>query len=493
MKKLIFLLSILCIRINGYAQNEGNNWVFPDQCGIRFNGVSAVPFSSAIAPNVGLPLLNQTSISDTNGDMFCYAAATSWYWSSLHVFDRNNNVMPNGSTLAGHTNFASLLLPYPDRDSLICLFHLCLDSTNLNQDILFYSLIDKNANSGLGDVILRDSVLYNSSYPLSQHKLAACKHANGRDWWIFIADLNLGYVSFLLTPNGISFNNVQFVGSFSDSLELGKMIFSNDGTKMVSVCPAGILDVFDFDRCTGQLGNFRDVGEHLTPMPYQYFSVSFSPNGNLVYASAWNTVKVFYQWDLTAGNIQASKTLLCQYPDTGMITDYTYFWHNLGPDGKIYIPMANNYFAGGNNYITQHLDVIEFPDTPGIGCNYVRQGFDLGGRRVTGCLPNMPFYGLGSMNGSPCDSLVSDILEISATISKELSVFPNPFTSKFTWQLHNSEKIEQVFISDITRRNIKHLSPNLSDAELNLTPGVYILSVKTKTKTYNTKLVCQSK
>src|SRR5437868_13937008 len=109
---------------------------------------------------------------------------------------------------------------------------------------------------------------------------------------------------------------------------------------MMDVSDSGYVDVFDFDRCTGQLSNYLDIGEHVLTEATGYYSAAFSPNGNIIYVSPFYYTKVFYQWNLDAGtitDIRNSKTLLNQYPDTGIVTSNTYFWHNLAPDGKIYI------------------------------------------------------------------------------------------------------------------------------------------------------------
>jgi hypothetical protein len=479
----LFLLSAPA----SHAQKEDNTWTFPDRVSMNFNDMSNIIVdTSAIGPNGGFPLINQSTISDNEGNLFCYSAGTQYSFHGLYVYDRNHNIMPHGYNLQGHPGLTSLLVSFPGSDSLIYLFHYSRDTVNTNNFRLFYSIINKNLNGGLGDVMLRDSmILYGT---LANLKLAICKHGNGRDWWLFTKDyLSDVYYYFLLTPNGIINMGTQNIGS-NDHRVYGKLIFSNDGTKMMSVSDLGCLNVFDFDRCSGLLSNYKDIGEHTVTEATGYYSAAFSPDGNIIYVSPFYDTKVFYQWNLNAGtitDIRNSKLLLNEYPDTGIINiNYAYFWHNLAPNGKIYIPMANNYWVNGNTYVSQHLDVIENPDVPGIGCNYVRQGFSLNGKRVCGNMPNMAYFALGADSGSICDTLVH--IGISEISEKEniIEVFPNPSSGIFSLQLKDlSDKIISVQVEDIFGTKVLSAKTFVSTFDISNKPqGIYFVHVKTQKK-----------
>jgi hypothetical protein len=293
-----------------HAQKEGNIWTFPDRISINFSDTSNIVVDTSADAGSGgfFPLANNSTISDSLGNLFCYSTALNLGLHATRVYDRNHNVMPNGNNLQGNGIFSSLLLPYPGIDSLIYLFHMGRDQVNTNNFMLFFSLINKNLNGGLGDIIVRDSQLLYGT--ISWLKLATCKHGNGRDWWLFTKDYNADiYRYFLITPEGITNMGAQNIGS-NDQRGYGKLIFSNDGTKMMNVSDSGSVSVFDFDRCSGLLSNYRGIGEHSFAQQYQYFSAAFSPNGNVIYVSTFNLVKVLYQWNLNAGtltDIQNSK------------------------------------------------------------------------------------------------------------------------------------------------------------------------------------------
>jgi hypothetical protein len=479
---IIFLiLSLICLQT--FAQKEGNIWCFPDRCGIDFNNtLNLDTFSSAVGSmGLGFPLGNQCSISDSSGNLFCYAAATDWTMHALYVWDKNHQIMPHGNNLQGHPNLNSLLLPYPGLDSLICLFHFGIDSLNSNFYRFFFSTINKNLNGGYGDIVIKDSLIYYGT--VASYSSASVRHANGRDWWIIIRNYASGaYIKYLLTPAGISFQDSTIIGS--QSYFFGRMAFSHDGSKLMTVEVPGIIDVFDFDRCNGQLSNYRDIGEHIIGnQAYQYFNCEFSPNGNVIYVSPWNVKKVFYQWNLSAGDItavRASKTLLNEYSDTGLYQSSTYFLHKLGPDGKIYIPISFNY--GPDTPFTHYLDVIENPDVPGLGCNYIQQAFNLGSHFVAGDLPNIPYYGLGADSGSVCDSLVG----IHEVTSKEnsIEIFPNPSAGILSLRLRDvNDKIILIRVEDLIGKEVFSNKNSFPTVDITNQPaGIYFVHATTQKK-----------
>ena len=139
--------------------------------------------------------------------------------------------------------------------------------------------------------------------------------------------------------------------------------------------------------------------------------------------------KATYQFDLLAPNPYQSKTLLNAVLDTGYYTLMTVGLHSLGPDDKIYIPKGRG--PGYNNYYTNHLDVIQYPDSPGIACHYTISGFDLSPNYTQVMLPKYPNYSLGPVVGSACDSLTNKISEVNLEDKFHVQVFPNPAHDKF--------------------------------------------------------------
>ncbi len=160
----------------------------------------------------------------------------------------------------------------------------------------------------------------------------------------------------------------------------------------MAVTPTGVVDVFDFDRCTGFLGKWDSLGTVASsiPGPDNYYGCSFSPDGSKVYASEvfpFSGYSKLWQWDLTAPDIRASKTLIFISPDS-----IEFGQHQLGPDGNIYISNLSYYnFQDTANY---NLSVINDPNQAGLACNFSYASLYLEGRRTTYNLPNLPNYSL---------------------------------------------------------------------------------------------------
>jgi hypothetical protein len=73
-----------------------------------------------------------------------------------------------------------------------------------------------------------------------------------------------------------------------------------------------------------------------------------------------------------------------------------------------------------------NLSVINYPDSLGFACGYAPYSFYLGGKRTYYGLPNNPDYDLGSLIGSPCDTLVGINEAPSANTAAEMFVYYAP-------------------------------------------------------------------
>src|SRR6185369_9831290 len=107
--KFILILSLSANIVQ--AQKEDRAWCFPDHAGIDFNNLASPDtFTSAIGQ---IALGDQSTISDSSGSLFCYSAAINHSGHGLYIWDRNHNIMPNGSALLGDPIMTSILLSFP--------------------------------------------------------------------------------------------------------------------------------------------------------------------------------------------------------------------------------------------------------------------------------------------------------------------------------------------------------------------------------------------
>ena len=212
---------------------------------------------------------NIASISDTSGKLL-------FYTNGIYIADKTHQPMKNGEGLNpgkdsenekkyGSINAGgSIILPKPKSNNLYYLIHssIILDIVGefgeYKGENLYYSLVDMSKNDRKGEVIEKNQKLLGKF--IDPGKITACRHGNGEDWWIIVADFDTkNYNIFLLSFDGIKLIEKQTFPQGANG-GLGQAVFSPDGTKYTRfngyIIHGGIYaDVFDFDRCSGKLSN----------------------------------------------------------------------------------------------------------------------------------------------------------------------------------------------------------------------------------------------
>lgn len=298
----------------------------------------------------------------------------------------------------------TLVLPVPGQKDK---YHILHTSYKLFDDpfdfigfALLHSDVDMAANGGLGAVTAKNQLLVSDSLWLGM--LTATQHANGRDWWVLTREWSTRntFYKLLVSPDGIAVDTQSAGTKINDGL--GQAVFSPDGSKYAVVNGSidSELQIFDFDRCSGQLSNEvrisypRELHNILSP------GIAISPNSRFLYFSATDTL---YQYDLWADSIAASEEIVGVWDGNVDPFANLFFLAQLASDGRIYLSVKN-----GSNY----LHYIENPDEKGLACDFVQRGVDLMNRNGTG-LPNSLNYRLGPLDGSPCDTLGFDNVPVA--------------------------------------------------------------------------------
>lgn len=367
---------------------------------------------------------NNSAFSDSSGQIFAYC-------NGLQIENVDFQVMENGQELDQEIlggpwyqwysdQFGpqgTLFLPWPEHpDSLLFIYSgdwfIPVPGWGTLNRHLSFAVIDRAANNGLGKVVAREQSILEDT--ISKGQVTACRHANGRDWWIMTAehDANRFYRT-LIDPQGIHVAGQQTV---SDTIfqGLGQSCFSPDGRyfaayNAISSVHGSHLNVFDFDRCSGTLSNQRQV---FHPLTYAG-GLSFSPNSRFLYENNYDTV---YQYDLQAANFFASQKVVA-IRDEILPYPYRFYQSQLAPDGKIYTSATNGMKA---------LHVIHRPDEEGDACQYQQRGLALPTINAFS-VPNFPNYRLGPLDGSSCDTLGLDNLPLAWWRYEQDTLNPNLF------------------------------------------------------------------
>jgi hypothetical protein len=471
----IFFHNIPCI-----AQQEGNTWVFGDSAGIKFtNGNPASILGTVLYSYEG-----SSSISNNNGELIYYAGINYLMgFYEIVVVNKHNHIISNGSGIYGSFTSTSaqgcLLLPDPGDTNKIYLFTHRQEPSPLDAKI-YYSIIDKAANSDSGAVILKNIPLPGINAWMAE-QIQAVRHGNGKDWWLITHQGNTNqFYKYLVDSIGISGPNIQSIGTgFTTFSGIGNMKVSPDGEKLVLIGGSGIIDYYSFNRCTGLLDNWIPLGIASSSLDAKY-GCSFSPNSQLLYVSDWDTA--LYQFNLQATDIMASRQTIWVRPDT---SNSRTGQHLLGPDGKIYIAnlKPTNMSVGIFNLENMNLSVINSPDSLGLACDFQPYSFNLGGRRSFGGLPNIPDYSLLAVEGG-CDSVVSVTEVIS--VEKMISVHPNPASDKIIVSTE-LEGNYSLLLYDYTGRMVLEHQLTNHEIDINhLKEGFYLFKIISNDKQITT-------
>jgi len=374
------------------------------------------------------------NICDVNGNLV-------FYTNGCKIADKNNNIILGGDTLnngygykylcsSGYSyapNQGTFILPSFKDTTSYFIFHLreaeYIDSRVgfFGVDKLLNTKIQKN-NLGQLEVAYKDSVIldYKTDSLIEAGQLTATKHANGRDWWIITPKVfEPNFIKLLYSPYGIAKKVQKNIGSIGSTREYGggMAVFSPDGTKYVRCNNDSKAQIFDFNRCIGELTNFRQILFKDDANDIRATGCAISPNSRYLYMTSSTKM---YQFDLQSDSIEKTKytfevdTTFADTTQGGKL--YTLFYTcQLGPDGKIYIAST-----GGRKY----MHVINKPDLPGAACELKQNAITLP-VYITWAIPFFPNYRLGALKGSPCDTL-------NATPTSEIpfngtfKIFPNP-------------------------------------------------------------------
>ena len=345
--KLFFLTLISVTSFSVFAQKEGNIWYFGDYGGLDFNsGTPAVLENGQMSCFEGV-----ASIADPDGNLL-------FYTNGMTVYNKNHQVMQNGTGLLGHTSStqSGVIVPLPLSSTQFVIFTVDYAS---NDGKLHYSTVDITLAGGLGAVVNKNIFIQTNS----AEKISAVRHQNQQDIWVVIHErANNVYKSYLVTSAGVLMTPVvsstgPVLGSGAVGVQ-GCLKFSADGNRLAMATYGSLrVDVSTFNKATGAVTYSFGFN-----YPEQTYGVEFSADGQFLYATVSYNLKQIYQI-----NIQQHTNVLIA--NTAMAPGGL----QLAPDGKIYVARYDR-----PNISSKYLGIINNPEVAGAGCNYVDQGLYLG-------------------------------------------------------------------------------------------------------------------
>ncbi|MBK8413319.1 MAG: T9SS type A sorting domain-containing protein [Bacteroidetes bacterium] len=339
--------------------------------------------------------------------------------------------------------------------------------------------------------------------------LTAVKHGNGRDWWLvarkwdYFAGLpweNNEWYVYLISNNGITMIPIQNVGSMN-STNNGRLYFDPTGNKMVFINGISLIELYDFNRCTGEVTNPVTIEQQdLFGVYPHYWTCQFSSSGRFLYIGSNSDTSKLYQFDTWTPAIDSTKTLLWQTS----FPKFTMGDLKLAPDNKIYLSMCyvdsagNDFPYAANNYASynMNLSVINSPDSAGIACDFQPWSFYLGSKRTYWGLPNNPDYDLSALAGSPCDTLVG-IGDVPQIQQAALNVFYHSAWEKAFINASNLKgKTGKLLVYDMQGKIIHSEPLRIQNgyytrdlSMLGYAAGAYIVVIQTEEERLTKKLI----
>jgi hypothetical protein len=445
-KICIFISLCLCFFSSFSQINEYKNWSIGNGAGLSFGNGTVTQYQSAMnCQDIS------STVSDWNGQLLFYCNGTT-------VWDKNHNVMVNGTGLLGDVTggHTALIVPQPESK----LYYIFTLDKYADSDGLRYHIVDMGVSSGLGEVVSKNNLLFT----YAAEKIAAVwNDAQGAFKIVTHHFGNNAFSVYTLDDQGLNLNPVMSTvgsshsaGNYGQSHDaLGQMSISPDGTKIgLALAFSGKFEFFDFDMNTGIISN------PITIQGYPWaWGIEFSPDSKLVYFTRW-TENMVYQANITNWNsaaVDSSTYIVGTVPSTSL---YSVGYLERTPDNRIFIA----------NYGSNSLAVIANPNNAGPSCNFSASGLTLQFGNSFAGLSDAPVYpsiGKLSVQNQPLHENL-------------IKVFPNPGNDKIFISVDKMVNINSIEIFDISgKKHETNILKTDQNFELNnfSERGVYFIKI----------------
>lgn len=371
MKKILFVIATFFIW-SAFSQNQANNWYFGANAGLNFNTEPpTILLDGELWTNEGC-----STISDLNGELL-------FYTDGQLVYDKTHNVMPehfNSGVLFGDSSStnSALIVPKPNDENIHYIITVDVDA---GVQGLRYTEVDLSLNNGLGDIT--NNINQPLHTPVTEKLSALHIDDEGITWVVAHKWESNEFIAYRIDENGVDINPIvsatgQFLGGELRETR-GQMKISPNGLRLAMVNEfSNTVQLFNFNPLTGEISNPMTIMdlELDDPLGIQaLYGVEFSPNSELLYVSQRSTG--VYQFNLALGSTQEiidSETTVVDTEDQPF-----YMGMQLAKNNKIYVA----------RYGATEIDVIEQPNTIGLGCNYTIGAQSLGGEISFAGLPQL--------------------------------------------------------------------------------------------------------
>lgn len=312
----------------------------------------------------------------------------------------------------------------------------------------------------------------------------AILHENGSDWWIIdyipkeAGGLRLNYK---IDEYGIYLDSeTEYENQDAIKRECsagGQAVFSPRGDLYALYCPFTGIDIFNFNRSTGEFSNHYHFS---TSLNETFSGLAFSPNGRFLYVSSGFEL---HQFDLWADDGDTDQFIrIAQYD--GYLDPFptNFAWMQIGPDCKIYMTSTNG---------VSSFHVINNPNEKGQDCNFVQHGFELPIRNGPASIPNVPVFRFDG--DEVCDPTITSVFDLPIEVVYDLELHPNPTTDDvlvgFPEDLKNGNLYVKSMSGQVIYQQEFDFSGSLKISLGDFETGMYVIEVVSEGKRFVERVV----
>lgn len=492
--RFLSILIFVLVSSNSIAQKEAYNWIwgtcFPefgcDGIDDGLNGTGIMKFNDDSLESITTKYFpapftkGSATISDSLGNFLMAFNGKTLFDSSGNVISELTD-LDYDDIIVGYRGFLFLKLQFNDG-----LFYL------INSYSGHFQSSPNPFNVGIDTAFLVNKIEIINNTPIiiesTSHQIPlntvsgaidACRHANGRDWWIFKCGHRKNtYLRGILNPYDFEFEPY-YTSSDSAYTSFQWASFSSDGRKYVHWFGGHIreLQVFDFDRCTGELSNLQtcDFTDIVIDEWFTDFTpFSLSPDGLKLYMVKTNAdnfqLRENFQYDLetqTLTVISDSLGIFCLTPNLK---------HMLGGSCCVdYTPTPNVPYA----------NILKQPNASGFDAEFIPFYYELPLYGFITHPPNQANHLLGPIDGTVCDSLgLNDETAIKEIKQFSFNIFPNPGQNELNFNTDLPLPLKLVIRDNqgktVIEKSIFKKTFSMQEGIAELNTGIYFLELKSE-------------
>jgi hypothetical protein len=387
----LFTSFLLLFPVCLFAQKNDYNWVLDGNLNLKFPEKEIKVFKDFFCKKESF-YSRASCMSNKKGELIFYMFNCQSSDTAFIANSKNEKITDGSGIKILSSTYNTTVCNIPINDSIVYIIHKDYNREAIGNLSVSYLYETKLLVQDTAILILNKNKLICKN--ILSDKISAVRHTNQKDWWIIVnggLELDTFFI-YIANEKEIKLYNIETIGTKSQQNDpnfiigtFGESCFSEQGDKLLLVNDIGVIDLFDFDRCTGTISNHIPLGRNTlhwdVKKEISYIGCSFSPDGTKAYVS--DSQGNLYQYNLLAPDIKKSKVTIHSRNSYDLYLGQ----HQLAPDGKIYISTPPS-FA----YTHSSFAAIQQPNLAGKACQFDTSVITIQGVRTGLTLPNFPNF-----------------------------------------------------------------------------------------------------